>query len=72
MLFKMFLTLINEHQGQSDMHYYKELTFKICMILYDCLCGLVVRVSGYRFRGPRFSSWHCQIFREVVVWNGVH
>ena len=26
----------------------------------DRLCGLVVRVSGYRYRGPGFDS--CQIF----------
>jgi hypothetical protein len=24
--------------------------------LKDCLCGLVVRVSGYRSRGPGFDS----------------
>jgi hypothetical protein len=28
----------------------------------DRLCGLVVRVPGYRFRGPGFDSWHYQIF----------
>ena len=28
----------------------------------DRLCGLVVRVSGYRYRGPGFHSRHCQIF----------
>jgi hypothetical protein len=31
----------------------------------DCLCGLVVRVSGYRSRGSRFSE-------KQRVWNGVH
>ena len=31
------------------------------MILYK-FCGLVVRVSGYRYRGPGFDSRHCQIF----------
>jgi hypothetical protein len=25
-------------------------------------CGLVVRVSGYRFRGPVFDFWRFQIF----------
>jgi hypothetical protein len=29
------------------------------------LCGLVVRVSGYRSRGPGFDSRPYQIFREV-------
>ena len=28
----------------------------------DRLCGLVVRVSGYRYRGLGFDSRRCQIF----------
>jgi hypothetical protein len=32
----------------------------------DRLCGLVVRVPGYRSRGPGFDSRRYQIFREVV------
>ena len=28
----------------------------------DRLCGLVVRVSGYRYRGLAFDSWRYQIF----------
>jgi hypothetical protein len=32
----------------------------------DRLCGLVVRVLGYRSRGPGFDSLHHQIFLEVV------
>jgi hypothetical protein len=28
----------------------------------DGLCGLVVRVFGYRSRGPGFDSWRFQIF----------
>jgi hypothetical protein len=37
------------------------------MSIYNNLCGLVVRVSGYRSRGPGFDSQHYQIFWEVVV-----
>jgi hypothetical protein len=33
----------------------------------DCLCGLVVRVPGYRSRGPGLDYLHYQIIREVVV-----
>jgi hypothetical protein len=32
----------------------------------DRLCGLVIRVSDYRSRGPGFDSRHYQIFWEVV------
>ena len=31
-------------------------------VLYDSLCGLVVRVSGYRYRGLGFDSRRYQIF----------
>ena len=34
--------------------------------LDDRLCGLVVRVSGYRYRGLGFDSRHYQIFSVVV------
>jgi hypothetical protein len=32
----------------------------------DRLCGLVVRVSGYRYRDPGFDSLHFQIFWEAL------
>jgi hypothetical protein len=32
----------------------------------DRLCGLVVRVPGYRYRDLGFDSRRYQIFREVV------
>ena len=34
----------------------------ILSIFIDRLCGLVVRVSGYRYRGLGFDSRHYQIF----------
>ena len=36
------------------------------ILLDDRLCGLVVRVSGYRYRGPGFDSRRYQIFWVVV------
>jgi hypothetical protein len=33
---------------------------------YDRLCGLVIRVSGYRYRGPVFDPWRYQIFCVVL------
>jgi hypothetical protein len=33
---------------------------------FDHLCGLVVRVPGYRSRGPGFNFRRYQIFWEVV------
>ena len=34
-------------------------------MLDDRLCGLVVRVSGYRYRGPGFDPRRYQIFWEI-------
>jgi hypothetical protein len=33
---------------------------------YNRLCALLIRVNGYRPRGPKFDSWHYQIFWEVL------
>jgi len=38
-------------------------TISVCSPWYvDRLCGLVVRVSGYRYRGPGFDPRRYQIF----------
>jgi hypothetical protein len=39
--------------------------------VYVHLCGLVVRVPGYRSRGPGLISGATK-FSEKWVWNGVH
>jgi hypothetical protein len=36
---------------------------RACVRVWDCLCDIVVRVPGYRSRGPGFDS---------RVWNRVH
>jgi hypothetical protein len=38
------------------------LFYAVIIDLEDRLCGLAVRVSGYRYRGPVFDSRHYQIF----------
>jgi hypothetical protein len=40
------------------------LSIYICSL--DHLCGLVIRVPGYRSRGSGFDSWRSQIFWEVL------
>jgi hypothetical protein len=43
------------------------LKFMKCLsVVFDCLCGLVVRVPGYRSGCPTFDSRRYQIFWEVV------
>ena len=37
-----------------------------CILVFDRLCGLVVRVSGYRYRGLGFDSRRHQIFCVAV------
>jgi hypothetical protein len=38
----------------------------IFVLFSDRLCGIVVRVSGYRSRGPEFDSRRFQIFWEAA------
>ena len=40
--------------------------YKYIYIYIYRLCGLVVRVSGYRYRGPGFDPRRYQIFWVVV------
>jgi len=43
--------------------FYKPPRINVSELVYgDRLCGLVVRVSGYRYRGPWFDSRRYQIF----------
>jgi hypothetical protein len=48
------------------MQYYQYLFVKRVETNFDRLCGLVVRVSGYRYKGPGFDSRRYQIFSVVV------
>jgi hypothetical protein len=41
-------------------------------ILIDSLCGLVVRVPGYRSRGPGSILGATRLSEKWWVWNGVH
>jgi hypothetical protein len=43
-----------------------KLSYSISVLGYNRLCGLVVRVPGYRTRGPGFDTRRYQIFWEVV------
>jgi hypothetical protein len=46
---------------------------QIFILLADRLCGLVVKVPGYRFRGPGSIPGATNFFSEKLwVWNGVH
>jgi hypothetical protein len=45
--------------------YHSDEHLKLKYRTHDRLCGLVVRISGYRSRGPGFDSEPYQIFWEV-------
>jgi hypothetical protein len=50
---------------ETSLHLQLAIKF-ICSHINTRLCGLVVRVPGYRSRGPGFYSRHYQISWEVV------
>jgi hypothetical protein len=49
-----------------------ELNFNVVYITYDRLCDLVVRVPGYRSRGPGSIPDTTRFSEKQWVWNGVH
>jgi hypothetical protein len=51
--------LLREHFS-----YTREINY--CLLCLQYLCGIVVRVPGYRSTGPGFDSLLYQIFGEVV------
>jgi hypothetical protein len=55
-----------QHLGKVPSWTSKSLEFKKKITHNDRLCGLVVRVPGYRSRGPGFDSQRYQIFWEIV------
>jgi hypothetical protein len=50
----------------NDIRFLSKTSFRVRHTLSDRLCGLVVRVCGYRSRGPGFDSRRFQIFWETV------
>ena len=50
----------------STCHLFSVFNLAVVDSLSDRLCGLVVRVSGYRYRGLRFNSRRYHIFWVVV------
>jgi hypothetical protein len=70
----LILSEINRHEEQqnsmSEVNVFLEIIdffyFIRVWIMADRLCGLVVRVSCYRYIGRGFDSRHYQIFWVVV------
>jgi hypothetical protein len=58
-MFRAYNTIIRGHDLLKE-------NFKIRMCKTDSLCGPVVRVPGYRSRGPGSDSRRYQIFWEAV------
>jgi hypothetical protein len=50
----------------------QRLLFCVTCNLSDRLCGLVVRVLGYRPRGPGSIPCATRFSEKYYVWNGAH
>ena len=57
----LYLTHSNQYHQLINSQFLGKVKGKV-----DRLCGLVVRVSGYRYRGLGFDSRRYQIFSVVV------
>jgi len=51
----------------KHVEFYSKNKFEKLVHLVDRLCGLVVRISGYRYRGSGFDPRRYQIFWVVVL-----
>jgi hypothetical protein len=51
---------------------YKRTELILMKVNGDRLCGLVVRVPGYRSRGPGSIPGDTRFSEKQLVWNGVH
>jgi hypothetical protein len=58
--------LLKKQQKHTNINIVINITLHLVLWWTDRLCGLVVRVPGYRSRGPGFDSRRCQTFWEVV------
>jgi hypothetical protein len=54
------------------LHPYKTIKTVIICVDEDCLCGLVVRIPGYRSRGLGSIPGATTFSEKYWVWNGVH
>ena len=63
-VFQSILDSPTTHKLIPILNFMSEMFIKICLefLIRDRLCGLVVRVSGYRYRGLGFDSRRYQIF----------
>jgi len=68
--FALLLTCLSQYSTNLMHKICFTISFISCLYMFrahvpvirDCLCGLVVRVSGYRYRGPGFDPRRYQIF----------
>jgi hypothetical protein len=57
--------IVNWHTSQ----YSRKINGNILLTCYRH-CVLVIRVPGYRFKGPGFESKRCRILWDIVCWAG--
>jgi hypothetical protein len=65
-LFSFEEKILRVHVLESVLMVWFVLSFSIGSVSGDRLCGLVVRVSGYWYRGPGLYSRRFQIFWEAA------
>jgi hypothetical protein len=52
--------------------YLARVLLSVAISVEDRLCGLMVRVPGYRYRGPGSIAGATRFSEKYSFWNGVH
>jgi hypothetical protein len=71
-LLNVLVQIENKMELQQFIYLFLYIIYILFIFICDHLCGLVVRVPGYRSRGPGSIPGAVRFSEKQWAWNGVH